>query len=145
MEAAPDLSAVSALTLQVDLLQLPPEIPAPGAPALRGVLDRLFTHWLSLPDTVALVGCLAQKAKTSGGLAGCGMLPSMMMQGGANVPPLSPRSPRLARRPSGVGGGHSHRSASPLRPSTARAAKEIIPQVQTLSPVPSTDHHRYIE
>uniref|UniRef100_A0ACD5YID8 Uncharacterized protein n=1 Tax=Avena sativa TaxID=4498 RepID=A0ACD5YID8_AVESA len=126
--AAPDLSAVSALALQVDLLQLPPEIPAPGAPALRGVLDRLFAHWLTLPDTVALVSCLSQKAKSTGGLAGCGMLPSMMMQGGANVPPLSPRSPRLARRPSGLGGGHTHRSASPLRPSTARTNKEVIPQ-----------------
>lgn len=129
MEAAPDLSAVSALALQVDLLQLPPEIPAPGAPALRGVLDHLFAHWLSLPDTVALVSCLAQKAKANGagGFAGGVMLPSMMMQGGANVPPLSPRSPRLSRKPSGVG-GHSNRSASPLRPSTARAVKEVIPQ-----------------
>lgn len=139
MEAAPDLSAVaavaypapSALALQVDLLQLPPEIPAPGAPALRGVLDRLFTHWLTLPDTVALVNCMAQKAKANGGagagFAGCAMLPSMMMQGG-NVPPLSPRSPRLARKPSGLSGGQSNRSASPLRPATARAVKEIIPQ-----------------
>ncbi|KAF7089341.1 hypothetical protein CFC21_092340 [Triticum aestivum] len=128
MEAAPDLSAVSALALQVDLLQLPPEIPAPGAPALRGVLDHLFAHWLSLPDTVALVSCLAQKAKANGaGFAGGAMLPSMMMQGGANVPPLSPRSPRLSRKPSGVG-GHSNRCASPLRPATARAVKEVIPQ-----------------
>lgn len=129
MEAAPDLSAVSALALQVDLLQLPPEIPAPGAPALRGVLDHLFAHWLSLPDTVTMVSCLAQKAKANGtgGFAGGAMLPSMMMQGGANVPPLSPRSPRLSRKPSGVG-GHSNRSASPLRLATARAVKEVIPQ-----------------
>ncbi|VAI45118.1 unnamed protein product [Triticum turgidum subsp. durum] len=129
MEAAPDLSAVSALALQVDLLQLPPEIPAPGAPALRGVLDHLFAHWLSLPDTVALVSCLAQKAKANGmgGFTGGAMLPSMMMQGGANVPPLSPRSPRLSRKPSGVG-GHPNRCASPLRPATARAVKEVIPQ-----------------
>ncbi|KAL5208264.1 hypothetical protein ABZP36_032699 [Zizania latifolia] len=131
-----DLSAAAeALALQVDLLQLPPEIPAPGAPALRGVLDRLFAHWLALPETVALVGCLVQKAKASGVGSGGGgvvpggaMLPSMMMQGGASVPPLSPRSPRLSRRPSCVGAGQTNRSASPLRPAAARAVKEVIPQ-----------------
>lgn len=146
MEAADLSAAAEALALQVDLLQLPPEIPAPGAPALSVVLDRLFAHWLTLPDTVALVGCLVQKAKASGGGGGGGaagaavgpgsaMLPSMMMQGGAAVPPLSPRSPRLSRRPSGVGtGGQSNRSASPLRPATARAVKEVIPQVRVLDP-----------
>ncbi|GJN19242.1 hypothetical protein PR202_gb06491 [Eleusine coracana subsp. coracana] len=119
---------LSALPLQVDLLQLPPEVPAPGAPALRGVLDGLFSHWLSLPDTSALVGSLVQKAKTSGGGPAAAMLPSMMLQGGASVPPLSPRSPRLSRRPSGISGGQSNRSASPLRPTTTRPAKEVIPQ-----------------
>ncbi|GJM90471.1 hypothetical protein PR202_ga06752 [Eleusine coracana subsp. coracana] len=119
---------LSALPLQVDLLQLPPEVPAPGAPALRGVLDGLFSHWLSLPDTSALVGSLVQKAKTSGGGPAAAMLPSMMMQGGASVPPLSPRSPRLSRRPSGISGGQPNRSASPLRPTTTRPAKEVIPQ-----------------
>ncbi|RLN08777.1 serine/threonine protein phosphatase 2A regulatory subunit B' [Panicum miliaceum] len=130
-QAPADLSAeaqVSALPLQVDLLQLPPEVPTPGAPALRGVLDRLFAHWLSLPDTAALVAGLVQKAKASGGGAvGASMLPSML-QGGAAVPPLSPRSPRLSRRPSGLGAGQPNRSASPLRPAAARPAKEVIPQ-----------------
>uniref|UniRef100_A0A0D9YNL2 EF-hand domain-containing protein n=1 Tax=Oryza glumipatula TaxID=40148 RepID=A0A0D9YNL2_9ORYZ len=51
MEAADLSAAAEALALQVDLLQLPPEIPAPGAPALSVVLDRLFAHWLTLPDT----------------------------------------------------------------------------------------------
>jgi serine/threonine-protein phosphatase 2A regulatory subunit B'' len=134
--APADLSAaaqVSALPLQVDLLQLPPEVPAPGAPALRGVLDRLFAHWLSLPDTAALVASLVQKAKASGGggAVGAGMLPSMMLQGGAAVPPLSPRSPRLSRRPSGLGAGQPNRSASPLRPTAPRPAKEVIPQVRS--------------
>lgn len=69
MEAAADLSA-TAVALQVDFLQLPPEIPAPGAPALRGVLDRLFAHWLTLPDTVAPISCLLQKAKASDGGGG---------------------------------------------------------------------------
>ena len=134
--APADLSAaaqVGAMPLQVDLLQLPPEVPAPGAPALRGVLDRLFAHWLSLPDTAALVASLAQKAKASGGgggAVGAAMLPSMMLQGGAAVPPLSPRSPRLSRRPSGLSAGPPNRSASPLRPAAARPAKEIIPQVR---------------
>jgi serine/threonine-protein phosphatase 2A regulatory subunit B'' len=62
--APADLSAaaqVPALPLQVDLLQLPPEVPAPGAPALRGVLDRLFAHWLSLPDTAALLASLVPR------------------------------------------------------------------------------------
>ncbi|KAG8070116.1 hypothetical protein GUJ93_ZPchr0006g44876 [Zizania palustris] len=130
--AVGDLGAVAeALALQVDLLQLPPEIPAPGLPALRGVLDHLFAHWLALPDTVALVGCLVQKVKASSGggvVPGGAMLPSMMMQGGASVPPLSPRSPRLSRRPSTVGAGQTNRSASPLRPAAARAVKEVIPQ-----------------
>ncbi|KAG2656618.1 serine/threonine protein phosphatase 2A regulatory subunit B''beta-like [Panicum virgatum] len=132
-QAPADLSAaaqVSALPLQVDLLQLPPEVPAPGAPALRGVLDRLFAHWLSLPDTAALVASLVHKAKASGGgaVGACAsMLPSML-QGGAAVPPLSPRSPRLSRRPSGLGAGQPNRSASPLRPAAARPAKEVIPQ-----------------
>ena len=133
-QAPADLSAaaqVSALPLQVDLLQLPPEVPAPGAPALRGVLDRLFAHWLSLPDTAAQVASLVQKAKASGGGAvGASMLPSML-QGGAAVPPLSPRSPRLSRRPSGLGAGQPNRSASPLRPAAARPAKEVIPQVRS--------------
>lgn len=133
--APADLSAaaqVSALPLQVDLLQLPPEVPAPGAPALRGVLDRLFAHWLSLPDTAALVATLVQKAKaTGGGAVGAATLPSMMLQGGAAVPPLSPRSPRLSRKPSGLGAGQPNRSASPLRPAAARPAKEVIPQVQS--------------
>ena len=135
-QAPADLSAaaqVSALPLQVDLLQLPPEVPAPGAPALRGVLDRLFAHWLSLPDTAALVASLVQKAKASGGgaVGSCAsMLPSML-QGGATVPPLSPRSPRLSRRPSGLGAGQPNRSASPLRPAAARPAKEVIPQVRS--------------
>jgi hypothetical protein len=128
-------SDLSALQLQVDLLQLPPEVPLPGAPELRGVLDGLYAHWLSLPDTAALVGSLAQKAKTSG--AAAAMLPSMMLQGGASVPPLSPRSPRLSRRPSGLGGGHSNRSASPLRPTTARPAKEVIPQVRSIDRIAS--------
>nr|CAB3449166.1 unnamed protein product [Digitaria exilis] len=133
--APADLSAaaqVSALPLQVDLLQLPPEVPAPGAPALRGVLDRLFAHWLSLPDTAALVATLVQKAKATGGggggAVGAATLPSMMLQGGAAVPPLSPRSPRLSRKPSGLGAGQPNRSASPLRPAAARPAKEVIPQ-----------------
>jgi len=129
--APADLSAaaqVSALPLQVDLLQLPPEVPAPGAPALRGVLDRLFAHWLSLPDTAALLASLVHKAKASGGAAAA-MLPSMMLQGGAAVPPLSPRSPRLSRRPSSLGAVPPNRSASPLRPPAARPAKEVIPQV----------------
>jgi serine/threonine-protein phosphatase 2A regulatory subunit B'' len=130
--STPDLSAaaqVSALPLQVDLLQLLPEVPAPGAPALRGVLDGLFAHWLSLPDTASLVGGLAQKSRASGGgpAAAAAMLPSMMLQGGASVPP---RSPRLLRRPSGVVGAQPNRSASPLRPATARPAKEVIPQVR---------------
>jgi serine/threonine-protein phosphatase 2A regulatory subunit B'' len=142
--APADLSAaaqVPALPLQVDLLQLPPEVPAPGAPALRGVLDRLFAHWLSLPDTaalrsagagastIALLASLVHKAKASGGGAAAAMLPSMMLQGGAAVPPLSPRSPRLSRRPSSLGAGPPNRSASPLRPPAARPAKEVIPQV----------------
>jgi serine/threonine-protein phosphatase 2A regulatory subunit B'' len=119
--SSPDLSA-----LQVDLLQLPPEVPAPGAPALRGVLDGLFAHWLSLPDTAALVGGLAQNARASGAGPAAATLPSMLLQGGASVPP---RSPRLSRRPSGVVGAQPNRSASPLRPATARPAKEVIPQV----------------
>ena len=131
-QAPADLSAaaqVSALPLQVDLLQLPPEVPAPGAPALRGVLDRLFAHWLSLPDTAALVASLVHKAKASGGgaVGAC----ASMLQGGAAVPPLSPRSPRLSRRPSGLGAGQPNRSASPLRPAAARPAKEVIPQVRS--------------
>jgi serine/threonine-protein phosphatase 2A regulatory subunit B'' len=130
--APADLSAAAqapALPLQVDLLQLPPEVPAPGAPALRGVLDRLFAHWLSLPDTAALLASLVHKAKAGGGGAAAAMLPSMMLQGGAAVPPLSPRSPRLSRRPSSLGAGPPNRSASPLRPPAARPAKEVIPQV----------------
>lgn len=135
---AADLSAaaqVPGLPLQVDLLQLPPEVPAPGAPALRGVLDRLFAHWLSLPDTATLLASLVHKAKSTtggggGGGAAASMLPSMMLQGGAAVPPLSPRSPRLSRRPSSLGAGQPNRSASPLRPPAARPAKEVIPQVR---------------
>jgi len=130
MVEAPAPADLSALPLQVDLLQLPPEVPAPGAPALRGVLDRLFAHWLSLPDTAALLASLVHKAKASGGGgAAAAMLPSMMLQGGAAVPPLSPRSPRLSRRPSSLGAGPPNRSASPLRPPAARPAKEVIPQV----------------
>lgn len=135
VEAPAGLSAaaqVSALPLQVDLLQLPPEVPAPGDPALRGVLDSLFAHWLSLPNTAVLLASLVHKVKASGGgaaAAGAGMLPSMLLQGGAAVPPLSPRSPRLSRRPSSLGSGPPHRSASPLRPPAARSAKEVIPQV----------------
>ncbi|AQK60177.1 Serine/threonine protein phosphatase 2A regulatory subunit B''alpha [Zea mays] len=134
VEAPAGLSAaaqVSALPLQVDLLQLPPEVPAPGDPALRGVLDSLFAHWLSLPNTAVLLASLVHKAKASGGgaaAAGAGMLPSMLLQGGAAVPPLSPRSPRLSRRPSSLGVAPPNHAASPLRPPAARPAKEVIPQ-----------------
>ncbi|CAD6209680.1 unnamed protein product [Miscanthus lutarioriparius] len=69
-----------------DLLQLPP-----GEPTLRGVLDRIFVHWLSLPDTAALGRTCTEgqgEQRWGGGVRDAAPDDAA---GGAAVLPLSPR------------------------------------------------------
>ncbi|XP_020588881.1 probable serine/threonine protein phosphatase 2A regulatory subunit B''delta [Phalaenopsis equestris] len=136
-----------------ELLQLP-EVSPPVLKENPQIADHLYTHWLTLPETIKLVKSFVDDAKAGLPFSISGFsnnasnssastsLPSMFPAGG--TPPLSPRSmsgsPRAARRGFGVGPSNL---GSSLKVASEQV-KEVIPQFYFLNgrPPPNDLKHQ---